>query len=96
MVHGLGDAVGGLIFILEEVIKCIHENRVNDALLTASKAIKEAQGYAAVAKVYQARLDDLRAESITMKNRIEDLTEMNNKLRQELKTKESANESTGN
>ena len=94
MTHGLGDAVGGLIFILEEVIKCIHEQRINDALLTASKAIKEAQGYAAVAKVYQARLDDMRSEAITMRNRIEDLTEINNRLRQELKTKEESNEST--
>jgi len=96
MTHGLGEAVGGVIYIIEEVIKCIHEQRINDALLTASKAIREAEGYQAVAKVYQARLDDLHSENIAMKNRIEDLTEMNNKLRQELTAKEAANESTGN
>lgn len=58
MTHGLGDAVGGVIYIIDEIIKCIHEQRINDALLTATKARREAEGYQAVAKVYQGRMND--------------------------------------
>ena len=88
MTHGLGEAVSGLLYIIDDIIKAVHENRINDALLIAAKARREAEGYQAVAKVYQGRMNDL--------------AEINNKLRaelsatqkelDELKAKEKSNE----